>query len=206
MSQQKTALERIEELEKRCQQIEANTGGTYALAENCLQKLMALEQSYAALAKTLHAVITSLKEDGNLSDEKVMGNIRKLDDEQDRIRIQEMTEAGTIKSIDTVHENSLAVVKNVVIPKDNPNPVTLSEYRVIEMPSPTLAPKIRQELTGKKVGDTVKMSTKEFDALYVVLEAYELAEANKMADNETTEQEKANEQSLQTEQAGEAQA
>lgn len=181
---QKTALERIEENEKRIQQVEANSAGAYALAENVLQKLISLEQSYAAIAKTLHAVITTLKEADVISDEKVMENIRKLDDDQAKQSVAEMVQNNVIKSTDTVSATSLVVVKNVVIPTENPTPIVLSNYRLVEMPSQTVSAKLRDELAGKKVGDTVKTQGDGFEALYIVLEAYELAEMNKMGDNQ----------------------
>ena len=52
------------------------------------------------------------------------------------------------------------------------------------MPAQGVSAKLREELVGKKVGDTVKTQGDGFEALYIVLEAYELAEVVKMGDNQ----------------------
>lgn len=197
MTQQKTALERIEELEKRCQMNEANIAGVNQIAEAGLQKLISLEQSYAALAKTIYALISSLKESGHVSDEKLMNGIRKLDDDQDRSRIAEMRRVGLIKGAQAVQESSLIVVKNLIITRDNPAPMVLSEYRSIEVASPATPPALRSELIGKKIGETAKVSSDDFDSLYIVQEIYELAEAQRMGENGENQQETMNEQAPQ---------
>jgi hypothetical protein len=190
---QKSALERIEDLEKQVQQVGANSAGSYALAESGLQKLISLEQSYAALAKTLHALISSLKESGHVSDEKVMAGIRKLDDDQAQENIARAVEAGVLKRTETLDADSIAITKTIVIYKDKPVPITVSNYQITQIPAPETSPRLRQELIGKKVGDTVKVSTEQFEALYVVVEAYGLAEASKVGDDVNSNQERSDE-------------
>jgi hypothetical protein len=172
-----TALERIEALEKKAQELQAQALGAYQFAERALEGTVGTSQSLAATAKTLTALISVLSDKKTLTGEEILDGIRKIDEQNAREDVQDAVKAGTLRPIETVHQAALVVVRQIVIPTKDPVPIVLAEYRLIELPSPFTQPELREKMSGKKVGDSLTASDPQKTLTTTILEAYELVEA-----------------------------
>lgn len=174
-----TALERLDAVEKKVQEADARAAAATQLAERAFSGSIGTSQSLAAAAKTLTALISVLTEKKVVTGEQIIDGIRRIDESNTREEIAEALKAGAIRPIETVHPAALVILKQVVIPVQDPRPIVLAEYRSVELPSPFTPPQLREQLSGKKVGDTVTSSDKQKTVTTTIVEAYELVEVSK---------------------------
>ncbi len=171
-----TALERIEALEKKVQELEANTANTATFAERAIQNVSALGQSQSAFGKTLTALISILTEKGTVDSDAILTKIREIDDRSERERVEHMVRNGVLVSSEVSNAESIVVVKQIFVPSANPEkPVELSNFRAVELFSPEMPPQLRDQLVDKKVGDTITTKSKEGDFLNTFVAIYNIA-------------------------------
>lgn len=173
---QKTALERIDDLEKRSQQNEANSSGATAMAEAGLHKLVALEQSYAALAKTVYGLISYLKDKGMIEDKAVMAAIRKLDEQNNKREVESLEASGKLLPTEEVLGNGLVIARTVLTESNSAETTVLSEYNVLDLSNQNTSSDLRSGLTNKKAGEWVDLPVEGETITHTVLKSYKFAE------------------------------
>lgn len=200
---QKTALERIDDLEKKIQELDARSRAAHDFAEAGYKSGLGTNQSLAATAKTLTALISVLAEKQVMTGEEVLDGIRKIDENNTREEVADAVKAGNLRPLQVVHQGAVVVVKQVVIPKENPKPIVLAEYRAIELQSQFTPQKLREKFDGKKIGDTITTSSDTQDILTTVIEAYEIVTKSVAGENLNNEGDGTNGEGKE-QQAGEA--
>lgn len=137
-----------------------------------VNKIMAIEQSLASLAKTVTAMAMELEESGHLSSDKVYERMRLFDENEEKTRVSKMIGAGAIKKVDLVGENSILVVsQKVKLPDESIK--NIADYRVYELTSPFNDKKTIELFVGKVTGDVVEITSENGLLSTTILEVYE---------------------------------
>lgn len=172
-----SALERIDALEKKVQELDARSANAYSFAEEAVKRGVSFSQQLAATAKTMTALISTLTAKEIVASEEILDGIRKIDEDNAREEIEGAVASGWLKKAEVVAESSLVVLKQVAIPTgDDPTPILLADYRTLELPSPLTPPDVRKQLVGKKIGETVTFQGDKATIVTTVKEVYEAVE------------------------------
>ena len=151
-----------------------DTNRAFETEQGFIQELinrgLSVEQSYAALAKTVNALVQVLSENKLIDGKAVLTNIRKYDESQEKERIKRMLAFNAIQAADITTEESVVVVSQNLILEDGTTDV-ISEYRVVEVSSP-LAEGETNKFLDKKVGDVVDVDVEGGRLSTTVLEIY----------------------------------
>ena len=181
-----SSFERIEKLEKGVDRALKSAMNIDGMAQNLVQNVMSLEQSYASLAKTLAAVIGELESTKVLDGAAVMRRIRESDEASDRQRVKDMLDQNIIRASEVVANSSLVVVKQAALEvgPQGSRTVPITDYRTLEMPSIFVPEETRKLLLDKRVGDTVEVKRDARNGITTVLtatviEVYELVEGER---------------------------
>jgi hypothetical protein len=187
---QLSALERLERLEKDFDAIKQNLFAVAQSSELTAQRLLGVEHSAAAMGKMMGAITKQLKAKGLLDDAAVMDQIRADDDEAAKERVESMVKEGFIAPVETVNETSLVIVSHDILDQKTSVTKHMSSYRSIEMPSPGVTQKVKQDLINRKVGDKFETETgdKTQTAIVTVLAIYNLVERQAPGESESAPQ------------------
>ena len=182
-SKPQSTFERIEMLERNVGRAIKSVVNSDQMSQQALQQVLSLEQSYAALAKTLSAIASELEATKVLDGMAVMRRIKESDENEDRQRVQAMLDEKVIQATEVVTNTSLVVVKQACLEvgSQGSRSVDVTSYRIIEIPSAFVPQETRQLLLDRRVGDTVEVKRDDRDGIVTVLtatvlEVYELAE------------------------------
>lgn len=181
-----TALERIETLEKQLQEQTARLAGAQQFAERALSMAMNTETATGVLGKTLTASILLLKEKGVLSDREILARMQKMDEDEDRRQIADLLSKKILTVKDTVDAGCLVTIKHILIPAQDPKPISIASYRMLELPASDMPPAIRNALIGLKVGETGKVTDQNGDNLFTLIEIYGIAEVSVAGESGTS--------------------
>lgn len=121
-----------------------------------IQKLTALEQSLASLAKTLAAVSVVLINNGVIKSEDVMVQLRQSEDKDQQDRVHSLLKDGVIKSEDVIGPDSLVSVSQKVVDTADGKVNVISNYTFFSVNHPSVKEDLKVKLLGKKVGETVE--------------------------------------------------
>jgi hypothetical protein len=150
----KTVLEKFAVLEES--NIVAGVENAQQLAELAAQRMLGVEQSAAALAKTLTGLTKALINKAVVTGEDIMGHIQKIDDDGDRDKINGLIQIKAIAKTDSVGPEDLVVTaQNYINTADPTKSKSVREYSLIELPLPTINQQLKKDLVGRKVGDTI---------------------------------------------------
>lgn len=169
------AIEIAKQLKNTVDQFNKALTNNMSFAQLGVNRTLAVEQSLASLAKMSQALVTELSETKVINNEKVMERIRKIDETNERSRVEEMKKAGAIASATKITATSLVVVTEHV-KVDGEEKKLAREYSACELTNNEIPNEIRQALTDKQVGDEVEIKDdKHKETLYFkVLEIYEM--------------------------------
>jgi hypothetical protein len=170
-----TAIERIEQAERRLQELEARQAGSHQFAERALGAAMNTETATGVLGKTLTALIYVMKDKHLVQDHEILERMQKMDEDEDKRQITAALQKKAITVAEVSGPASIVVVKHIMIPTEDPKPITISAYRVVELPAAMTPPATREAMSGKKVGETAKLSGPGGDNLFTFLEIYDIA-------------------------------
>jgi len=140
-----------------------------------VNRALAIEQSLTSLAKTTAALVAELADTKVINQSAIMTRIRKIDEENERIRTKEMLKADSIKAADAVTATSYVIASQDVTP-DGKEKELIREYMALELTSQELPKEIKDILIGKKVGETAEIHDPQGKETlhFKVLEIYEL--------------------------------
>jgi hypothetical protein len=140
-----------------------------------INRTLAVEQSLASLAKMAAALVAELSETKTLNNDNVVTRIRKIDEENEKERVQKMLESKTIAPAETASQTSLVVISEDVTTEEKGR-VLVREYSACELTNADFPNEIRQALVGKKVGDVFDLKDEKHKETlhFKVLEVYEL--------------------------------
>lgn len=178
-----STLEKIERLEKEVAELKVTTANNQQqqLLELVAQKQLALEASLSSLVKTVHGLVSTLQTKNIISGKDIMASILALDEQNDRERINGALESGVIKEVETVSSNSIVVTSQSKMSLSQPeNNDELTSFFVLEMNSPSIPKQIKDDLNGRKVGDTIPLDKNEDSVVMASVKAiYELVDLQK---------------------------
>jgi DNA-directed RNA polymerase subunit H (RpoH/RPB5) len=137
-----------------------------------VNRLMSIEQSFAAMAKTMNAIVQELEETKVLNSSSVMKRIRTMDESAEKARVSAMLEHKAIQKAEVITENSMLVTSQIIKKQDGQTEV-VAEYRVFELSSPMHDKEVVQKFIGKSVGDVVEITTSDATLCTTILEAYD---------------------------------
>lgn len=182
-----SALERIEALEKKVQELEANQAGTHQFAEQALNNSAMLGQAQTAFGKTLTALISILTEKGAVEGDIILAKIREFDDRTEKERVQQMVTGGILVSTEVSSTETIVIISQIFIPEESPEKsVQLSGYRTVELFSPEIPPQLRDQFLNKKIGETITtMAPGGGKILNTVIEIYGIASEKTGGEGET---------------------
>lgn len=151
-------------------------------------RLLALEQSMLSSVKILTAVIEDLKSKEIINTTEIMNRVRLADEEKARKEIDSLTKAGLLAPTECISSQELIiVVAQTQILSDGAQKV-LSEYRIVDLKSPTLDGDTIGLLMNKKVGDEVSKTDSSGNTLVTkVVAIYEAKEVKKTAESDSQE-------------------
>lgn len=152
-----------------------------------VNRIMSIEQSFAAIAKTLNAVVMELEETGKLNSSNVIKKIRTMDENAEKARVQAMIEAGAVVKVDLVGENSMLAVSQV-LKKTDGTTEAIADYRVYELNSPLNEKQTIEMFVGKAAGDIVEITNDQGTLYTSILEIYEHQKMTAQAENEAESQ------------------
>jgi hypothetical protein len=121
-----------------------------------MQKQTGLERNLTTVSKMLTALVSELTEKALVSDASLLGRVRRLDEENERSRVEQMLAAGTIKEIESVEPSSLITVKQDEVLADG-TAQAISEFQVLEVGAEGFPEGIRNALLGKKKGESAEV-------------------------------------------------
>lgn len=163
-----TTLERLESVEQNVEKLLEHVGSNAGvklhesvnaanqMSELAAQRMLALEQTVAALAKTIAATIKSLHVGGLLDQASIMGNIRHMDDEADQEKLTKLLNMKALTEAAVVSPTSIVVVAQNYIDTTNPSKSRMIRAcSLVELPMPMINPQLRKDLQGRKVGETL---------------------------------------------------
>lgn len=197
-------MQRINDMEQKIGQLlgwfgqlQQNSAQAQQGLEYVIQKAMAVEQSYASIAKTITALVAELVEEKVVDDHKILDRIRKMDEKAEKDRIQAMLEQKVIKPAEEVGDMSLVAIKQVIIEtseEKGKREVPVGDYRLIEVGAPYTPEATREKLKGLKTGCTVEVNKEEKDGVTsvlnaTVLEIYNLVEGERQGEEGTSPEE-----------------
>lgn len=162
------SLEKLNLLEKQNREIFAIISEKQDLIVN---RIMSIEQSFAAMAKTVNAVIQELEESSTLNSNNVMKKIRAMDERAEKERVKTMLEVGAIEATTLINENSMLAVSQTFHSEGQASEL-VSEYRVYELNSPLNTKETVEAFTGKSVGDVVEITVPEGKIATTIVEVY----------------------------------
>lgn len=170
------ALERVEQLEKVLAGIAQGLKQDGAAFQFIAQKLSHLEQSLAGVAKTVSGVVLVLSQKGLVLDSEIMGEIRKIDDDQERLRVADLKQHKLIVAGEAVQPSSLVIMTQKMLKADGTAEV-YSSYRALSMPETNPKDVVYQNALGKKPGEQFSLSGREpgDNMIFTISEVYELA-------------------------------
>lgn len=202
-----TTLERLEKIEQEVKAIATVIGSMSGLHQNkevitkieqsvnsqmqqihnfnqiLVQRQMSLEQTLTSLAKTISCTVDELERNNLISGQAVMARIRKMDENSERKRMEQMVQLQVIKEANVVTPESIVVVSQKV--SNGTEEEVVSEYRVLELPSQLTSQEIKDALVGKQVGETLE-SKDGNDTLYTTIEkVFELNQSGNLTGEET---------------------
>lgn len=142
--------------------------------DHVVQRIMAIEQSFAALAKTLNAVVSELEESKAINSNSVMRRIRLADEAAEKVRMETMVKFGALQASELVSATSLLVVSQSLESADGKTGETIADYRVYELTSPLNEKELVDQFVNKKAGETVIIAQENGTVLKTtILEVYE---------------------------------
>jgi hypothetical protein len=202
-----TTLERIEKIEQEVKTLAGVLGSLSGLQQNkelltkmedsingqmqqihnfnqiIVQRQMSLEQTLTSLAKTLSCTVDELESNSVISGQSVMTRIRKMDENSEKRRIEQMIQLQVIKESNTVTPESIVVVSQKV--SDGSKEEVVSEYRVLELPSHLTPQEVKEALVGKSTGDVLE-SKDNSETLFTKIEkVFELSQSGSLNGEET---------------------
>lgn len=149
-----STLDRLEFLEKKVNEI----AQLFLLAKD---RIVALDHSTLAQAKTLAAIAKVLgTQTPNFSNE-VMEEIRSTEDAEDRVRVNNMVAAGVLKKSEVVGTYSTVALKQS---KDGK---ILLGYYTFSVNTDKQSEEVSNQLQGLKTGDTFTAQGFDFEVLEV---------------------------------------
>lgn len=151
-----STLERIKKLEESMEQVVNKITSPDPMLQMTMNKTIGIEQSVAAMGKTLAAVTEELSETGVLNSASVMARLRKAEDQSARDNIKALFTQNIIEESEVVDEASLVAVEQKILNTETGESTVISSYNLVGMRSPITNPVWKDSLLGKTVGDTVK--------------------------------------------------
>lgn len=137
-----------------------------------ITRLMGLEQSSAALSKTIACVVSELSDTKVLDQVAVMTRMRKSDEEAEKSRVQQLLSLKVVKESEETVKDSMIVVAQNFTDKDGKTDV-IAEYRTYELSSPELSEEERQKYVGRRVGDVVELNLEDGVLKTTILQVYD---------------------------------
>lgn len=137
-----------------------------------VNRIMSIEQSFAAMAKTLNAVIQELEANNAINSSNVMNRIRLMDEKAEQDRVQTMLGAGAIEETEVINENSMLVVSQT-LQREGQMLETISDYRVYELNSPLNSKETIDAFLGKTAGNVVEITINEGTIFTTILKVYD---------------------------------
>jgi hypothetical protein len=156
----KSALELLQELRGEVAQLRQQNQYLFNAVGEVHRRFEELKVSLAANAKTLVSVVKELTANGTVSDEAIIGRIRKIDDDNDKARLTELQRLGIIEAAEEVSESSVVVTKRVGVDASGTETL-LSEHYTVEMPLQQIEAEVKAALIGKKAGDSITLDAQE---------------------------------------------
>jgi hypothetical protein len=177
----KTTQERIEDLEQQVKnlsgtpniQMEAaieNLNANMNLVKNqTFAKLTNFEATLGEIAKMLMAVSQILIQKEIISNDEVLSQKQENEDQQEEMLVDALLRNGSIESdADPINPTSLVVVSrsdfNVAEPEKTK---VASRFLVVDLSSPLTKQELRDDLSGKTVGDKLQYKTNQEDIFSV---------------------------------------
>lgn len=172
-----STLERIQKLEEQMAQVVARLSNPDPMIQMLMNKSIGIEQSVAAMGKTLSAVSEELTENGVMDGASVMARLRRGEDDANRQNVKTLLDQDVIESTDVVSPVSVVVLEQKIINTKTGEATLISSYNLIGMNSPITSPVWKDSLLGKSVGDTVKgIDGNDEEEILTVKEIYVLKE------------------------------
>jgi hypothetical protein len=153
-----------------------------------VQRQMSLEQTLTSLAKTISCTVDELESKQVISGNDVMVRLRKLDENAERNRIQQMIQLKLIKPASFVTEESIIVLSQKVVRGEQEEIV--AEYRVIELPAKLTPKELIADFVGKVVGDVLEQTHEQETLISKIENIYDIVSSGTLseADIGSTEQ------------------
>jgi hypothetical protein len=171
------ALERLELLEKKFEQIEVKYNKDGQAFEMLAKKELELEQGLTSIAKTLAGLVSALSDKKVVADEEIISRIRRMDEEEERKRLGFLKSSNIIRKSESVQTDSLVVISQALMTTDG-SIKNISDFRIIEMPlyNNKANDKVFLALIGKKVKESFQLpgNNSNETVLVTVQEIYEL--------------------------------
>jgi len=124
-----------------------------------ITRCMGLESSFASLSKMFAAVVTELSDSKVLDQKKVMVNLRKSQEDNDRQQVEGMIKLKVIEESQSIDNESMVIVSQIFTPADTTKePDIISEYRVLNFANPELEKDNKQNYLGKAANDVVDLN------------------------------------------------
>ena len=177
-----TALERLDSVEKKAQETEGRANAALQIAEDVMRQGVETSQGLAAIGKTLTALLSVLTEKSLIKGEEILNGIRRIDENNAKEEISSAVKHGVLSQTDVVGDTSIVVLNQVAVPNQDPTPVTLADYRIVEMGAQLTHPQLKEQLKGKKVGEAMVHTSAEGEIISKVLEIYQINEMQKQGE------------------------
>lgn len=136
-----------------------------------VNKNLAVEQSLAAIGKTLNGAVQELVALKLIDGNNVMTRVRHYDEEQERERIKTLVQLKMLTPSEAIDKDSTVVVEQVHVAQDGMTK-TLAEYRVVEMSNPLNGEDTQKKFAGKKVGNVIESALEGGTLRTKVIEVY----------------------------------
>lgn len=153
----KGALERLVEIENAVGALVAQNEQYEQLFQYVAQEMTATKSALAGMTKTVAGLVKILTTKGLVSDPEIMGEIRAIDDENDKERLQKLLAGNMIEVSEVADPEALVVVTQRLV-QDDGKVIVLAKHRTYEMPAPYLDKSVFFNLLGKKKGDVVQLN------------------------------------------------
>lgn len=136
-----------------------------------VERLLALEQTFASLAKMLQAIGTELEDKKVIKSDDVVSRIREMDETAEREQLESMISSGQIQPVEVSDNESIVVTSQTIEDGQGQSSNKVSDFRVFHLSAPIFTEDVVQKLSGLKVGDEVKESLQDGTVLVTKVSA-----------------------------------
>ena len=146
-------------IENLAHAVQKRTSDLNQMDNMLITRVMGMEQSFASMSKMFSAVVSELSDAGRLDQKAVLERLRKSDEANDKLRVEQMLQLKVIEATDKLEvgpTGSLIVISQNFTAKDGKVDI-VAEYRALELSNPELDAKTKEDYVGKAVGDVIEL-------------------------------------------------